>query len=92
MANVVTIPLLTVPFSKKASDRWGGVAVTMLDSLDTMQLMGHNAMFDRTVAWLAEHLPAKLKQDVDVNFFEASAAAPTHPLSWVGFPIRQSCA
>ena len=63
------------PLSNTSNDRWGGLAITMIDSLDTMQLMRLDSQYAAARAWLLRHLPALLNRDVDVPFFEVTIRA-----------------
>ena len=60
------------PLTNTSRDNWGGFAVTMVDSLDTMLLMGLNAPYERSRRWLLDHLPSRLERDIEVPFFELS--------------------
>ena len=60
------------PLSNTSRDNWGGFAVTMVDSLDTMLLMGLNGPYERSRRWLLDHLPSRLERDIEVPFFELS--------------------
>ena len=58
------------PVSNRSRDNWGGLAVTMVDSLDTLLLMGLTEHYKRARDWLVDNLPARLGAAVDVPFFE----------------------
>ena len=58
------------PVSNRSRDNWGGLAVTMVDSLDTLLLMGLTEHYKRARDWLVDNLPARLGTAVDVPFFE----------------------
>ena len=58
------------PVSNRSRDNWGGLAVTMVDSLDTLLLMGLTEQYKRARDWLVDNLPARLGAAVDVPFFE----------------------
>ncbi|VDK52082.1 unnamed protein product [Anisakis simplex] len=55
------------PISKGYSD-WFGVGLTIIDSLDTMLIMGLDHEFDEARTWVAESLT--FDRPVFVNFFE----------------------
>ncbi|CAM9915035.1 unnamed protein product [Ectocarpus fasciculatus] len=44
------------PLSKKGSDNWGGMGVTLVDSLDTLWLMGLTEEFYHGRDWVRDHL------------------------------------
>ncbi|CBJ30981.1 Mannosyl-oligosaccharide 1,2-alpha-mannosidase, family GH47 [Ectocarpus siliculosus] len=44
------------PLSKKGSDNWGGMGVTLVDSLDTLWLMGLTEEFYNGRDWVRDHL------------------------------------
>ncbi|KAK3271045.1 hypothetical protein CYMTET_20587 [Cymbomonas tetramitiformis] len=58
-----------LPVSRK-SQKWFGLGLTLIDSLDTMLLMGLEEEYKEARAWVAEHLD--LDQDVNVNLFETT--------------------
>ena len=58
------------PRSNTTSDKWGGLAVTMVDALDTMVLMDLHEPYERSKAWLLEHLPRRVSSGGNVAFFE----------------------
>ena len=58
------------PVTNRSRDNWGGLAVTMIDSLDTLLLMGLTEQYKRARDWLVDNLPARLGAAVDVPFFE----------------------
>lgn len=60
------------PVSNRSRDNWGALAVTMIDSLDTLLLMGLTDRYERARDWLLDNLPARLEADVDVPFFEVT--------------------
>lgn len=60
------------PLSNRSNDRWGGLAVTMVDALDTMLLMGLHETFARARTWLLAHLPGRIQAGGDVPFFEVT--------------------
>ena len=64
-----------LPLSNRSRDNWGGLAVTMIDALDTMLLMGHDAHYNRAVQWLTAHLPRRIAEGGDVPFFEVTIRA-----------------
>ena len=48
-----------LPLSKAAADRWGGMAMTMLDSLSTLWVMGLKDDFMQARDWIVENLTFK---------------------------------
>jgi len=44
------------PISKQGRDNWGGMGVTLVDSLDTLWLMGLRDEFTRARDWVRDHL------------------------------------
>ncbi|XP_078605184.1 endoplasmic reticulum mannosyl-oligosaccharide 1,2-alpha-mannosidase-like isoform X3 [Branchiostoma floridae x Branchiostoma japonicum] len=57
------------PISKAASD-WFGLGLTIVDSLDTMWIMGLMEEFEEARRWVEKDLV--LKKNVDVNLFETT--------------------
>ncbi|KAI8518400.1 Endoplasmic reticulum mannosyl-oligosaccharide 1,2-alpha-mannosidase [Branchiostoma belcheri] len=57
------------PISKAASD-WFGLGLTIVDSLDTMWIMGLMEEFEEARKWVEKDLI--LKKNVDVNLFETT--------------------
>ncbi|CAH1271788.1 MAN1A2 [Branchiostoma lanceolatum] len=57
------------PISKAASD-WFGLGLTIIDSLDTMWIMGLMEEFEEARRWVEKDLV--LKKNVDVNLFETT--------------------
>jgi mannosyl-oligosaccharide alpha-1,2-mannosidase len=58
-----------LPVSKK-SDEWFGLGLTLIDSLDTLLLMGLMEEFDHAENWVLNHL--SFDKDVKVNLFETT--------------------
>lgn len=56
------------PLSKSHRDNWGHIGLTLVDSLDTLWLMGLRKEFDEAVAWVHAHLA--FAGDATVSFFE----------------------
>ena len=54
----------------KSGEKWLGLGVTIVDSLDTMWLMGLQAEFDEAKAWVASSL--EIAQNKDVSVFETT--------------------
>ncbi|CAM9178518.1 unnamed protein product [Phaeothamnion confervicola] len=44
------------PSTKRGDDNWGGMGVTLIDSLDTLWLMGFKKEFYRARDWVRDHL------------------------------------
>ena len=58
------------PESNITNDSWGGFAVTLIDALDTMMLMGLTEQVKLSRDWVREHL--NFDKDWDASFFEFS--------------------
>mmetsp|Transcript_118739 Transcript_118739/g.236527 ORF Transcript_118739/g.236527 Transcript_118739/m.236527 type:complete len:949 (-) Transcript_118739:121-2967(-) len=58
------------PLTGEGTDSWGGLGQTMVDSLDTLWLMGLREEFERTADWVEQSL--RFDKDVNVNLFETS--------------------
>ncbi|CAD5126115.1 DgyrCDS14288 [Dimorphilus gyrociliatus] len=54
----------------KSSSEWFGVGLTLIDSLDTMYIMGLHDEFNEAKNWVAKELT--FDKNRDVNFFEAT--------------------
>ena len=54
------------PMSQGFADDAGGVALTLVDSLDTLWLMGMKEEFQRGVQWLEESFKLESLQEVSV--------------------------
>jgi len=54
--------------SNITNDSWGGFAVTLIDALDTMLMMGLTKEFAMAQKWIHEHLD--FDKDWDASFFE----------------------
>lgn len=50
------------------ADNWGGVGMTLVDSLDTLWLLGLRAEFDEAAEWAIHNLT--LRADSHVSVFE----------------------
>jgi mannosyl-oligosaccharide alpha-1,2-mannosidase len=61
------------PRSGGRVDNWGGLGMTLLDSLDTMWLMGMKEEFDDALLWVKEHLNFDRPRSVSV--FETTIRA-----------------
>lgn len=61
------------PLSCTGEDQWGGVTMTLLDTLDTLALMGNASEFERGVRWCIEHLD--FDRDETVSLFETNIRA-----------------
>lgn len=59
------------PITGKAEDTWGGVAMTLLDSLDSLYLMGTPAQMQRALRWLSNPLYSTARP-ISVNLFETT--------------------
>ncbi|CAE7705343.1 MNS1 [Symbiodinium sp. CCMP2456] len=58
------------PVSGRGTDSWGGLGQTLVDSLDTLWLMGFHEEFDRAADWAESHLD--FNKNLNVNYFETS--------------------
>lgn len=58
------------PLTGEGVDSWGGMGQTLVDSLDTLWLMGFRAEFDRAANWVEQSL--SFDKNVNVNLFETS--------------------
>lgn len=58
-----------MPVSKKSSE-WFNLGLTLVDSLDTMWLMGLKEEFDEAREWVQDEMD--VAQDTDVNLFETT--------------------
>lgn len=56
------------PLSKSYRDNWGHIGLTLVDSLDTLWLMGLRKEFDEAVAWI--HASLSFSGDATISFFE----------------------
>ena len=56
------------PASGGWDDNWGGVGMTLVDSLDTLWLLGLRAEFDEAAEWAIRNLT--LRADAHVSVFE----------------------
>lgn len=59
------------PMNGLGVNNWGGVALTLIDSLDTLILAGMEAEFRRAVEWLRRN-PSIFDTPVTVNVFETA--------------------
>ena len=61
------------PLSREGYETFCSLAVTAVDSLDTLWLMGMHREFDRARSWLLENLPGRLRKNpCAVSVFEAT--------------------
>lgn len=58
------------PVSNRTSIRWGNLGISLLDSLDTMLLLGLEHEYQRARHWVIEVLPERISNGGDVPFFE----------------------
>ncbi len=58
------------PLSNRGSDNWGGLGVTLVDSLDTLWLMDMHTEFKEAVEWVRESL--SFDHTGDVSVFETT--------------------
>ena len=64
-----------LPLSNRSSRRWGNLGITVLDSLDTMALLGLEAPYGRALAWVEREFPERVRRGGDVPFFEVTIRA-----------------
>ena len=57
----------------QGSDDWGGISLTLLDTLDTLALMGNATEFERGVRYCVQQL--SFDQDETVSLFETNIRA-----------------
>ena len=60
------------PLSRGGKEAFCSLAVTAVDALDTLLLMGMHKEFHRARAWLLENLPGRLRGPCAVSVFEAT--------------------
>ena len=58
------------PLSQKGRDNWGSIAVTLVDSLDTLWLMDMKEEFEEAVRYVAENVT--FSSDTTLSVFEFS--------------------
>ena len=61
------------PRSGVGQDNWAGIGMTLLDSLDTLWVMGMRAEFDEARAWVASRL--SFDKPISVSVFETTIRA-----------------
>jgi len=59
-----------LPTSMKCSNNFGNIGTTVIDSLDTMILLGLDDDFKQAVAWIAEHYT--LRRSTKISVFETT--------------------
>jgi hypothetical protein len=57
------------PQSGRGQNNWGGMGVTLLDSLDTLWLMGMREEFEEATEWVEQHLNFNIGKTVRFFFF-----------------------
>ena len=72
-----------MPLSKTGSNRWGGMAMTMLDSLSTLWIMGLKEDFQEARDWIAQNL--NFKNVGSISVFETNIRALAGLLSAYDF-------
>ena len=55
-----------MPVSGGFNDNWGGVGLTLIDSLDTLWLLGFRSEFDEAVEWVVNNFTLNGQKDVSV--------------------------
>ena len=58
------------PISGGRGDNWGGFGMTILDSMDTLKLLGLNKEFDEATQWVREN--SNFDRDFSVSVFETN--------------------
>ena len=61
------------PISCQGEDGWGGISLTLLDTLDTLAIMGNASEFERGVRYAIEHV--NFDKDETVSLFETNIRA-----------------
>ena len=61
------------PISCQGEDGWGGIALTLLDTLDTLAIMGNASEFERGVRYTIAHVD--FDRDETVSLFETNIRA-----------------
>ena len=61
------------PLSCAGADDWGSMSLTLLDTMDTLALMGNATEFERAVDWCLEH--CSFDTDQTVSVFETNIRA-----------------
>ena len=64
-----------LPVTNRSSDNWGGLGITLLDSLDTMLLLGLDRPYERARTWAIQELPERIRLGGDIPFFEITIRA-----------------
>eukprot|EP00899_Mesostigma_viride_P002773 jgi/Mesvir1/12497/Mv08109-RA.1 len=59
-----------MPLSCKGKDTLGGYSLTLVDSLDTIALMGNASLFARSVEWVSNNL--NFDRNISVSVFETN--------------------
>eukprot|EP01118_Nematostelium_gracile_P016097 TRINITY_DN658_c0_g1_i4.p1 TRINITY_DN658_c0_g1~~TRINITY_DN658_c0_g1_i4.p1 ORF type:complete len:606 (+),score=142.25 TRINITY_DN658_c0_g1_i4:1738-3555(+) len=59
-----------LPISCTAKDTWGSYSLTLIDSLDTLLIMGNVSEFKKGVNWLSQNL--SFDKDLNVSVFETN--------------------
>jgi len=62
-----------LPLSCRGRDGWGGITLTLIDTLDTLALFGNASEFEARVHWVAEHVSFDV--DETVSLFETTIRA-----------------
>jgi hypothetical protein len=62
-----------LPLSCAGKDGWGSFSLTLIDSLDTLALLGNATEFEARVRWVAEHVSFDV--DETVSLFETTIRA-----------------
>lgn len=64
------ITILRIPFSCDGIDTWGSYSLTLIDSLDTLAVMGNFTEFRRVVNTLIQK--SNFDSDINVSVFETN--------------------
>lgn len=68
------------PQSKKGVDSFGGLGATLIDSLDTLYIMGLDEQFQRAREWVANSLD--FNKDYDASVFETTIRLRYQSCRW----------
>ncbi|KAI3728896.1 hypothetical protein L6452_17541 [Arctium lappa] len=69
-SSTSSLPLLSHPQSKNGVDSFGGLGATLIDSLDTLYIMGLDGQFHRDGEWDANSLD--INKNYDASVFETT--------------------
>ncbi|PHU25789.1 Mannosyl-oligosaccharide 1,2-alpha-mannosidase MNS3 [Capsicum chinense] len=61
-----------MPLSRRGVDGLGGLGATVIDALDTAMIMGADEVVYEAGSWIEKHLPGRIEEKGQVNFFETT--------------------